>query len=221
MTWRIDDLARTAGLTVDTVRYYQREGLLPPPVREGRHVLYGPEHLARLERVRELQARRFSLAAIRSLLDADRPDLVAGIFEQSDANYSFDDLAERSGLDHRVARALCDAGVLRDPADYGRSAYDTEDLDLCRAMADIAQAGIATETIVTIGRVYTDGIEHIERQVIELFRAAISEGDALDDTTLVAHAATLMPRLQRVVAYIHRRTLTRLTLAALSHPDER
>jgi len=45
--------------------------------------------------------------------------------------------------------------------------------------------------------------------------------DALDDTTLVAHAATLMPRLQRVVAYIHRRTLTRLTLAALSHPDER
>ena len=29
--WRIEDLAHKAGMTVDTVRYYQREGLLPAP----------------------------------------------------------------------------------------------------------------------------------------------------------------------------------------------
>ena len=34
---RIDDLAHESGLTVDTIRYYQREGLLPPGEREGRH----------------------------------------------------------------------------------------------------------------------------------------------------------------------------------------
>ena len=29
--WRIDELAQRAGLTVDTIRYYAREGLLAPP----------------------------------------------------------------------------------------------------------------------------------------------------------------------------------------------
>ena len=63
---RIDDLAQRAGLTVDTIRYYQREGLLPPGAREGRHRVYGPDHLRRLTRIKELQARRFSIAAIRA-----------------------------------------------------------------------------------------------------------------------------------------------------------
>ena len=34
-SWRIDDLAQRADLTVDTVRFYQREGLLPAGVRVG------------------------------------------------------------------------------------------------------------------------------------------------------------------------------------------
>jgi hypothetical protein len=50
--WRIDDLAQRAGITVDTIRYYQREGLLPPAERAGRANLYTGEHLARLERIK-------------------------------------------------------------------------------------------------------------------------------------------------------------------------
>ena len=69
--WRIDELAQRAGVAVDTIRYYQREGLLPPGERSGRSMRYGPVHLERLERIRALQARRFSLAAIRELLDHD------------------------------------------------------------------------------------------------------------------------------------------------------
>ena len=34
--WRIDELAQRAGLTVDTIRYYAREGLLAPPTKQGR-----------------------------------------------------------------------------------------------------------------------------------------------------------------------------------------
>ena len=64
---RIDDLARQSGLTVDTIRYYQREGLLPAAERCGRANLYGPEHVERLERIKELQGRRFSLAAIKEM----------------------------------------------------------------------------------------------------------------------------------------------------------
>ena len=54
--WRIDDLAHRADVTVDTVRYYQREDLLPVGERAGRVKLYGPIHLERLERIRDLQA---------------------------------------------------------------------------------------------------------------------------------------------------------------------
>src|ERR1700709_2625809 len=77
--WRIDELAHEAGVTVDTIRYYAREGLLDAPEREGRHKLYGPDHLDRLGRIRDLQTQRFSLAAIKALLDADRPGL-EGLF---------------------------------------------------------------------------------------------------------------------------------------------
>ena len=97
--WRIDDLAQRAGLTVDTIRFYQREGLLPPAERSGRAKVYGPTHLERLGRIRELQERRFSLAAIRALLDADRPGMIEGIFGSGGAEYDLDALVERSGIE--------------------------------------------------------------------------------------------------------------------------
>ena len=73
-TWRIDDLSRHTGVSVDTIRFYQREHLLPAPEREGRHKIYGDVHVARLGKIRELQARRFSHAAIRAFLDGERGD---------------------------------------------------------------------------------------------------------------------------------------------------
>ena len=113
--WRIDDLAQKAGVTVDTIRYYQREGLLPQAERFGRANLYGPHHLERLDRIRELQGRRFSLAAIRALLDEDRPGL-EGIFgDAGGCKYSFDELVERSGIDRDLADVLHASGLLRDP----------------------------------------------------------------------------------------------------------
>ena len=45
---RIDELARRSGLTVDTIRFYQREGLLPPAARAGRAKVYGSYSLADL-----------------------------------------------------------------------------------------------------------------------------------------------------------------------------
>ena len=67
---RIEDAARAAGLSTRNVRAYQSLGLLAPPRLEGRVGRYGPEHLARLEAVRRLQAQGFSLAGIRALFDA-------------------------------------------------------------------------------------------------------------------------------------------------------
>ena len=76
--WRVEDLARRGDVSVDTIRFYQKRRLLPPPVREGRVAWYGPEHLERLARIRELRGRGFTLAligrSVRGELDpADEP----------------------------------------------------------------------------------------------------------------------------------------------------
>src|ERR687890_407591 len=64
MRFRVDGLAARSGVSVDTVRFYQSRGLLPPPRREGRVAWYDDEHLERLARIRRLQARGLTLATI-------------------------------------------------------------------------------------------------------------------------------------------------------------
>jgi DNA-binding transcriptional MerR regulator len=68
----IDELGRRVGLPVRTIREYQTTGLLPPPARRGRVGMYGRNHEHRLALVQRLQARGYSLAAIRDLLDSWR-----------------------------------------------------------------------------------------------------------------------------------------------------
>jgi len=66
----VDELARATRTTTRNVRALQTKGVLPGPALSGRTGEYGAEHLVRLEAILRLQARGFSLAAIRELLAA-------------------------------------------------------------------------------------------------------------------------------------------------------
>ena len=66
----IDVLARRAGMTVRNIRAHAARGLLPPPHLHGRTGYYGPEHLARLELIAQLQDQGFALSAIERLVAA-------------------------------------------------------------------------------------------------------------------------------------------------------
>src|SRR5688572_23005309 len=74
----ISQLARSAGVGVETVRYYQRRGLLadPRPHKTGasgiRH--YGPDEGRRLRFIRTAQAAGFTLEEIAELLHLDSTD---------------------------------------------------------------------------------------------------------------------------------------------------
>ncbi|WP_438616909.1 Cd(II)/Pb(II)-responsive transcriptional regulator [Parazoarcus communis] len=72
---KIGDLARAARCTVETVRYYEREGLLAAPMRtSGNFRDYGEAHLERLRLIRNCRALDMSHDEIRSLLAlADQP----------------------------------------------------------------------------------------------------------------------------------------------------
>jgi Cd(II)/Pb(II)-responsive transcriptional regulator len=67
---RIGELARQAGVDVQTVRYYEREGLLEAPSRTpSGYRAYGPEHLERLNFVRHCRSLDMPLAEIKRLID--------------------------------------------------------------------------------------------------------------------------------------------------------
>ncbi|MEX1142032.1 MAG: MerR family transcriptional regulator [Thermoleophilaceae bacterium] len=65
----IDELGRETSMTVRTIRSHQARGLLPPPDVRERVGYYGPEHVARLKLIQELQAEGFNLRGIKRLLD--------------------------------------------------------------------------------------------------------------------------------------------------------
>ncbi len=64
----IDELARASGMTVRNIRAHQSRGLLPAPEVRARTGYYGPEHVARLQLIQELQGNGYNLAAIKHLL---------------------------------------------------------------------------------------------------------------------------------------------------------
>ena len=68
---RVEDLSARAGVSVDTIRYYQSKGLLPAPRRQGRVAWYDTDHLDRIARVRSLQSRGFTLATIVRLVNGE------------------------------------------------------------------------------------------------------------------------------------------------------
>ncbi|GBQ29850.1 helix-turn-helix domain-containing protein [Gluconacetobacter azotocaptans] len=77
-TFSIGELGRRAGTKVETIRYYERSGLLPPPPRSsGNYRVYDQEHLRRLSFIRRARKLGFSLEQVRALLDmarhGDRP----------------------------------------------------------------------------------------------------------------------------------------------------
>jgi len=66
---KIGELAQASGTPVETIRYYEREGLLPAaPRSEGNYRLYGPRHAERLQFIRQCRGLDMSLDEVRALL---------------------------------------------------------------------------------------------------------------------------------------------------------
>ena len=72
--WTIGALAREAGVGVETIRFYQRKGLVDEPARAGGVRRYDRRDLDRLRFIRKAQSAGFTLADIHELLTLDRSD---------------------------------------------------------------------------------------------------------------------------------------------------
>ena len=66
---RIGELAQASGTPIETIRFYEREGLLPAaPRTEGNYRIYTPEHAERLGFIRQCRNLDMTLDEIRALI---------------------------------------------------------------------------------------------------------------------------------------------------------
>jgi Cd(II)/Pb(II)-responsive transcriptional regulator len=66
---KIGELAQATDTPVETIRFYEKEGLLPTPARtESNYRIYGPEHVERLMFIRRCRSLDMALDEIRALL---------------------------------------------------------------------------------------------------------------------------------------------------------
>lgn len=104
----IGRLAQSAGANLETVRYYERIGLMPPPPRTfGGHRNYAPEHVQRLRFIRRSRELGFGLDAIRRLIALSEPGI--------EACCEVRDMAQEhvASIDARIADLQRLRGVLR------------------------------------------------------------------------------------------------------------
>jgi DNA-binding transcriptional MerR regulator len=173
----IDELAQRTGMTVRNIRAHQSRGLLPPPDVRGRTGYYGPDHVARVELIKEMQAEGFNLEAIRRLVEAapgssEEPlRFVRAVHEpfveEQPEVVTLRGLSERWGSqDARLLQRAIKLGLLRDLGD-GR--YEDVSPRLARAGQQLTDLGVPAEVgleLVSRIRRHADGVA---RAYIKLF----------------------------------------------------
>ena len=137
--WRVERLAEQADVSVDTIRYYQKLGLLHPPERRGRVAIYDATHLERLLTVRRLSDEGFSLSQIERLLEGTVDPLFDAL-QSTDRSVTLDQLVELSGFPAPIVELAVDAGLIRPlPTDPGT--FDPDAVSLLNAASALLEAG--------------------------------------------------------------------------------
>jgi MerR family mercuric resistance operon transcriptional regulator len=112
----IGELSRRTGCNIETIRYYERIGLIPPPPRRGRYRSYGGEDVARLAFVRRARELGFTLVEVRALLGLAAAGQTACAEVRDLAAAHLTDVRARIADLRRMERVLadsvraCDAG---------------------------------------------------------------------------------------------------------------
>ncbi|HST37877.1 MAG TPA: MerR family transcriptional regulator [Conexibacter sp.] len=169
----IDELARETGMTVRNIRAHQSRGLLPPPQVRARTGYYGPEHIARLRLIQEMQAEGFNLKAIERLvsatdgagqqvLDFGRAALSA-FSEEEPELITREELQERIGGEDRKALKKAERlGVIRT---LGDGTYEVPSPTLLRAGAELIAMGVPATHALAVA----ESIQRHSRAIAETF----------------------------------------------------
>ena len=214
----VDQVAAAAGLGIDTVRYYQRLGLIPAPIRKGRRAAYHEDHVARLAEIRRLADDGFTLAQIGALGDepvATDPasDLRRLAVDALDRSLSRAEVADRAGVPESLVALLVDNGLLAPLSDGPEPRFDDGAVSMVRAGLAISAAGVPLDELVALATDHGAHVDEVVERAIDLFERHVRTGNAEPSTEdpspqeLVAVVHSLLPAVTRLVAQHFHRTL--------------
>ncbi|MBL3667563.1 MerR family transcriptional regulator [Streptomyces sp. M2CJ-2] len=174
----MEELARRAGITVRTLRFYRERKLIPPPRREGRIAWYDDRHLARLRTITALLERGHTLNGIAELAEAfDHGRDVGELLgmdtptEETPVRLTPEELAE--AFDH--GRDVGELLGMDTPTEETPVRLTPEEL------ADHFTGEVTPENLAAamdLGHLGTDGEEifHISRRLLDVSSALVREG---------------------------------------------
>jgi MerR family transcriptional regulator, mercuric resistance operon regulatory protein len=117
---RIGQMSRQTGVSIDAIRFYERNGLLAAPARsEGGFRLYSPDDLSELQFIRILQTLGFSLNEVREFVSLRTNDLRSCSAVRKMLDHKLRDIhAKRIALSRledelKTALTKCDAQLKR------------------------------------------------------------------------------------------------------------
>jgi DNA-binding transcriptional MerR regulator len=220
----VEQLASACAVSVDTVRYYQSRGLLPPPEHEGRVAWYGDEHAERIREVRSLQKKGLTLAAIRRVIvgelgraDADLAAAVAAARSSTEAEeelLTLDGFARRSGVPASLIQAVEREGIRLGRVVDGEIRYTPADMEMVRAALRLLEFGLPVAELLSLARDTHTAMVGLAERAVELFDehvrkpirdTAASEEQAAEQ--MVEAFSKLLPSVTEMVADHFRRVL--------------
>ena len=173
----VEQLAYETGMSVRNIRNHQSRGLLPPPEVRARVGYYGPEHVARLRLIQEMQGEGFKLSAISRLIgehgaDADRfvglrQAVTAPFATEQPEVYERAELVEKFGTDDdRLIEKAKKLGLL---VDLGEDRFEAPSPALIRAAEEVMAMGIELpDALATIEKLNRNA-QASARTFVELF----------------------------------------------------
>ncbi len=189
------DLVAASGLHRQTVHFYLRRGVLPPPVEAAgtRNARYGAHHLALLEVVHALQDQRgMSLDAIRRQFvqaqydpEVARRAMGSGPSSTSLATRASveplgaGELVRRAGSSEAVLRSLEEIGLVTPEQIDGDARYGSDALTILSAAKRLADQGMSPESITRLAR-HVEGVASAEVAALAADASGLSgEGEPL------------------------------------------
>ena len=221
----VSSLARQAGISVDTIRYYQGLGLLHAPRRDGRNAVYDASHLERLERIRALAERGFSLKAIGSLLEAgdasesDKRLLAAVVLEGQGRSFSSAELAQKLGVPPALVASVERAGLVEGQlGPDGGPSYSEEDVRIAGSALKLLEYGFPLTKLLVLAVKHDRATRRSVDDAIDLFDDHVRKAKAREasDPDAVARAfREMLPMVTALIAHHFQRVLVNRALQRL------
>lgn len=173
----VEQLAHETGMSVRNIRNHQSRGLLPPPEVRARVGYYGPQHVARLRLIQEMQAEGFKLSAISRLIgehgeDADRfvglrQAVTAPFATEAPEVYERTELVEKFGTeDDKLLEKAQKLGLL---IDLGEERYEAPSPALIRAAEEVLGMGIELPAALAAIEKLNRNAQSSARTFVDLF----------------------------------------------------